>query len=113
MANRRYNKLLQQTSGPYGVLSVQLHKVPIEENDITDTLSFERLTLSPTPEQVTDNLHEATHTTTKQNRNGGRKIAVKDAKKATKNDTAVPRQYMVGRIIGHVDTLQGGRCAVR
>lgn len=64
MGNRENSKLPGRASGPFRVLSVQLHTATIEEDDIPNKFSIDNLTLSTTDAQVRNCLHRMTHTST-------------------------------------------------
>lgn len=107
MGNLQYNKLLRRTSGPYRLVSVQLHTVEINEDRIPNAVSADSLKLSRTRTHVTDTKYKKMQTTRPLHEHRQQRAAVKDAKKTTKNDTAVPEQFVVSHISRHVDTPQG------
>lgn len=100
-------QLVRRVLGPYRVLSVQLHKVPIEEYGIPNTVSIDSILLSPTREQVTSKPNKKKHTMRTQRKTRQQQSTVKDAKKATKTCTPVAHEYMVSRAMRHEDTSQG------
>lgn len=61
--NHLYNRLLGRTDGPKKVLSVQRHIDAIEEDSVTNNVHIDRLTLSITAQQMTDNLGQTTQIT--------------------------------------------------
>lgn len=73
MEDRRYNKLLRRTFGPYRALSVKMHTVTIKEDMIPNIVLIDRLTLSPTRACVTDLAYEMKEIRRPRHRNGCKK----------------------------------------
>lgn len=63
MTNCRYIDSLRRTSGPYRSPSVPPRTPTVGKEGIMNTVSIDRITLSPTLEQVNDSLHKQANIT--------------------------------------------------
>lgn len=96
MVRHRYNKILEQTSAAYGLLTVQLHSKTVAGDRTSKPVSINRIKLSPSRAQLINKPHESMQcsatltqkpTGTKWSLGGG---------KATKNGSTVQKMYLVG-----------------
>lgn len=105
MLSRRYNEGPRGSFQQYKAFSDHLHTVTSKDEKTWNTVSMYGLTLSPNRRKWTNIPHNATQTTRQLPEDGKQRNNSEDSNEATRNDTVVPRKYVITRVLSHLNAL--------
>lgn len=112
LAKSLFNEQQRRTSRTYNALSIQQHTGIIEEDIPPNSVSFGRITLLRTEHRwLVTHMKDANNVMTI--RKPTAESTVKDTKKATKDNSSLLEEYVVSRIMRHVDAPRRRRYTVR